>query len=360
MTSEPDLDGIPIDTSAPVLVTGATGYVAGWIVKGLLDAGVTVHAAVRDPGNAEKVAHLHALADGAPGTLVLFAADLLQPGSYGEAMSGCSVVFHTASPFTTTVKDPQRELIDPAVDGTRNVLESVDAEPSVTRVVLTSSCASIYTDASDCADAPGGELTEEVWNTTASLAYQPYSYSKVQAEREAWRIAEGQGRWKLVVINPSLVIGPALGPAPTSESFAIMSRFADGSMRTGAPRIGMGAVDVREVARAHIAAAYLPGAEGRHILSNAGTDLLEIGRSLSPRFDAYPLPRFPAPKAVVWLAAPFLGLERRFIARNVGHRWRADNAKSRRDLGIQYRPLSASTQDMFAQMIDAGIVPRKG
>ena len=38
-----------IDTNKPVLVTGATGYVAGWIVKGLLEAGATVHATVRNP-----------------------------------------------------------------------------------------------------------------------------------------------------------------------------------------------------------------------------------------------------------------------------------------------------------------------
>src|SRR3954447_956907 len=138
MASDPDLSGIPVDTSVPVLVTGATGYVAGWIVKGLLDAGVTVHAAVRDPQNTGKVQHLLDLADRSPGALRLFAADLLRDGSYTEAMQGCGIVLHTASPFTTRVKDPLRELIDPAVQGTRTVLESADAVPSVTRVVLTS------------------------------------------------------------------------------------------------------------------------------------------------------------------------------------------------------------------------------
>ncbi len=358
--SEPDLSGIPIDTSAPALVTGATGYVAGWIVKGLLEAGVTVHAAVRDPANAAKVAHLRAMEEGAAGTLKLFAADLLQDGSYTEAMEGCAVVFHTASPFVTEVKDPQRELIDPAVQGTRTVLESANAVQSVRRVVLTSSCAAIYTDAADCADAPGGRLTEDVWNTTASLEYQPYSYSKLLAEREAWKIADAQDRWRLVVINPSLVIGPATNDAPTSESFAIMKRFADGSMRTGAPRLGMGAVDVRDVARAHVAAAYLPDAEGRHITAGHDTDILEIGKSLAPRFSAYPLPKRPAPKRLIWLVAPLLKLERRFIAANVDHAWHADNSKSRQALGVTYRPLGESTQEMFAQMIETGQIRRRG
>ena len=104
-----------IDTSTPVLVTGATGYVAGWIVKGLLEAGVTVHAAVRDPGDHARTADLEALGRASPGEIRFFRADLLEEGSYAEAMAGCRIVLHTASPFTTRVRDPQAELVDPAL-----------------------------------------------------------------------------------------------------------------------------------------------------------------------------------------------------------------------------------------------------
>ncbi|MFF1264143.1 MULTISPECIES: NmrA family NAD(P)-binding protein [unclassified Streptomyces] len=87
MDTQVDLGGLTVDTSAPVLVTGATGYVAGWIVKGLLDAGATVHAAVRDPRITTKVRHLLDIADTSPGTLHLFASDLMREGSYFEAIS---------------------------------------------------------------------------------------------------------------------------------------------------------------------------------------------------------------------------------------------------------------------------------
>lgn len=349
-----------ISTDAPVLVTGATGYVAGWLVKDLLEAGVTVHAAVRNPDATDKLAHLIRIADETPGSLRFFKADLLQPGSYEEAMRGCAVVFHTASPFTIDVKDPQKELIDPAVMGTRNVLETAAETPSVQRVVVTSSCAAIYTDAIDCEKAPGGVLTEDIWNTTASLSYQPYSYSKTLAEKEAWKIAEGQTRFKLVTVNPSLVIGPALADKPTSESFNIVRQMGDGTMKPGAPKLGLGVVDVRDLARAHVAAGFLESAEGRHIVSGHNTNLLELGKSLLEKYgDRYPIPRKSLPKWIVWAVGPIIGgIPRKFVTNNVDIKWRADNSKSKRTLGASYRPFKDSMEDMFQQMIEAGAFRR--
>lgn len=358
--TDPDLTGIDIDTSRPVLVTGATGYVAGWIVKGLLDAGATVHAAVRDPGDAAKVAHLVAAAEAAPGTLTLFAGDLLRPGSYAEAMAGCGVVFHTASPFVRNVEDPQRNLVDPAVNGTRDILKTASATASVTRVVVTSSCASMYTDAIECEALPGGTITEETWNTTASLDYEPYNLSKVEAEREAWRIADAQDRWRLVVINPSLVIGPSVQACPTSESFGIVKQLAGGQMRMGAPRLGLGVVDVRDLARAHIAAGFLPDAAGRHIVSGHDTTTLAMGLVVLPRFGkTLPLPHRALPKWLVMLVAPAIGVSRRYLANNVDHVFRADASKSVRELGARYRPLAESMEDMVAQLIERGELGRK-
>lgn len=362
MTAEPDLTGIPVDTTTAALVTGATGYVAGWIIKGLLEAGVTVHAAVRDPTNQAKVGHLVDLAAQTPGELRLFSTDLLREGSYTEAMRGCSVVFHTASPFTRRFADAQLELVDPAVKGTRTVLDSANIVQSVQRVVLTSSCAAIYTDATDCAKAPGGVLTESVWNTSASLDYQPYSYSKVLAEREAWRIADAQHRWRLVAVNPSLVVGPSVNAEPTSESFHLVRQLGDGTLRWGSPRVCLGVVDVRDVARAHIAAGYLPEASGRNIVSGHNTDFVALGQSLLPDFgDRFPLPRRVLPKPLFWLVAPAVGESRTYVTRNVDVPWRADSTKSRRQLGMVYRPLQESMVDMFAQMVEQGaLAPRRG
>lgn len=346
---------ITVDTSTPVMVTGATGYVAGHIIKRLVEEGVTVHAAVRDPNREDKLKYLKAIAANSPGEITFFQSDLLEPGSYAEAMQGCSIVFHTASPFTMDVKDPQKELVDPAVLGTKNVLEEACRNPSVNRVVLTSSCAAIYGDNADCQKAPGGVLTEEIWNTTSSLQHQAYSYSKTQAERAAWEIAEGQDQWDLVVINPSLVLGPGVNPHATSESFSLVKQFGDGTLKSGAPRFGMGCVDVRDLAFAQVAAAYLPQAKGRHIVSGHESDLFEMAQTLVPKFgQQFPLPKKPMPKWLVWLVAPLVNkaMTRKMVSLNVNVPWRADNSKSTSELGVTYRPLETTLNEMFQQMID--------
>ena len=351
MDARIDLTGVPVTTSAPVLVTGATGYVAGWIVKGLLDAGVTVHAAVRDPGNTRKVKHLIDAAAASPGTLKLFASDLLDEGSYAPAMDGCSVVIHTASPFVRTVDNPQRDLIDPAVEGTRNVLQTSTETPSVERVVLASSIAAMVGDAQDVETYPGHVVTEDSWNRTSSLTREPYSYSKVLAEREAWRLAEGQERWRLVTINPGLVIGPSLNAEPTSDSFTIVRQIVEGRMRFGAPRVGIAVVDVREIAYAHIAAAFRPEATGRHLVVSETTDVVDLARRLIPGYGSrYALPRRAIPKPVAFAVGPLAGLDRGYVRRNVGFDINADTTKSRHELGLRYRPAQESMADMFAQL----------
>lgn len=348
-----------IDRTAPVLVTGATGYVAGWLVKRLLDEGLTVHAAVRNPETTEKRKHLDATAEGSPGNIRYFKSDLLDPGSYAEAMEGCQLVYHTASPFTVNVSDPQKELVDPAQLGTRNVLGQASQTDSVRRVVVTSSCAAIYGDNADMKGTPSGVFTEGDWNTSSSLDHQAYSYSKTVAEREAWQIAGKQSRWDLVAINPSLVIGPGLNPHATSESFNIIKQLGDGTMRVGVPRWGIGAVDVRDLAEAHFRAGFTPEASGRYIISAHDTDFAEMASLLRKRYGQYPIPRRTLPKWLVWLAGPMVNpsMTRKMVARNVNYPWKGDNRKGIAELGVSYRPLKESLEDWFQQVIDNHLIP---
>ena len=352
-----------IDKTKPVMVTGANGYVASWLVKKLLDNGITVHAAVRDPSNEEKIKHLKELAAASNGDIKFFKGDLLDQGSYKVAMEGCELVYHTASPFTTDVKDPQKELIDPAVKGTENVLTSANEVESVKRVVVTSSCAAIYTDAIDTVNAPGGKLTESMWNTSSSLEYQPYSYSKTLAERKAWEIEKAQKRWDLITINMSLVLGPALNVQnATSESVNILKMLGGGEMKMGAPKLGVGLVDVRDVAEAHYLSGYTPSANGRYITSAHNTNFLEMGTVLLPKYgDNFPLPKKALPKWLLMLVGPMVNklFTRRFIRNNVNVAWNADNSKIKKELGISFRPMKETMEDSFQVLIDEGILQSK-
>lgn len=352
-----------IDRTKPVFVSGANGYVASWLVKKLLEEGLTVHAAVRNPNDEKKVGHLKEIAKNTKGELKLFKSDLLTPGSYEQAMEGCELVYHTASPFTTNITDPQKELIDPAVKGTENVLKSAIITSSVKRVVDTSSCAAIYTDAIDTVNAPNSILTEAVWNTTASLDYQPYSFSKTLAEKKAWEIANSQDKWDLITINMSLVMGPPLNPIQTtSESMNILKQLGDGTMKSGVPKMGMGLVDVRDVAEAHYLAGFTPTAEGRYITSAHNSDLLEMGTVLLPKFgEHYALPKKALPKWLLMIIGPLANksFTRKFIKNNVNIPWRADNSKIKNELGIRFRPLKETMEDSFQALIDNQIIKAK-
>lgn len=352
-----------IDRSKPILVTGANGYVASWLVKRLLDEGLTVHAAVRNPDNEAKVGHLKEVAEKSKGELVFFKADLLQEGAYKEAMEGCELVYHTASPFITDVKDPQKELIEPAEQGTAKLLNTAKEVSGVKRIVVTSSCAAIYTDAIDTVNAPNGEITEEVWNSTSSLKYQPYSYSKTLAEKKAWEIAKSQEQWDLVTINPSFVMGPGLNSKnSTSESTNFLKMMGDGTLKAGVPKIGMGMVDVRDVAEAHYLAGFTPEAQGRYITSAHNTNFLEMGLSLEPRFgNQFPIPKKPLPKWLLMLIGPFVNplFTRKYLRNNVDIPFNANNQKIQRELGISFRPMQETMEESFQGLIEDGIIVMK-
>ena len=277
-------------------------------------------------------------------------------------MAGCGTVFHIASPFQLDVEDPQRDLIEPAVEGTRNVLEEVNRMPTVDRVVLTSSCAAIYGDNIDLDATPDGVFTEEIWNTSASLTHQPYSYSKTLAEKKAWELHDAQDRWRLVVMNPPAIYGPGIRLHADAESFKIITQLGDGTMAAGVPRFGIGVVDVRDVAEAHLRGAFLPNAEGRHVISGHDSDFVEMARIIAAKYPDYRLPKRAAPKFLIWLLGPFINkaLTRRMVSLNVDRPWRGDNTKSREKLGMTYRSLETTLCDHFQQLADEGVVgPKK-
>lgn len=341
--------------SQPIMITGATGYIGSWIVKELLHLGATIHATVRDLKRESHYAYLTELAENSPGKICFFEANLLDPNSFHEPMESCSHVFHVASPFKIDINDAQKELIDPALIGTTHVLEAAKKTASVKKVILTSSCAAICGDNIDLVNLPNQMVNENHWNTTSSLTNNPYSYSKTLAEKKAWEIADSQDNWQLIVINPSLVMGPAIQLNAHSESINLLRQMGDGTLRTGIADIGVGLVDVRDVATAHVNAALSEKAKGRHIICAENTSFTEMAQILAKSFGhLYPIPQRSIPKALIWLLGPLMvkGLTRDYISKNVGYPWQGDNRKSIESLGLQYRPIENTLYEAFMQLIE--------
>ncbi|CAK8561592.1 unnamed protein product [Lathyrus sativus] len=265
-----------------VCVTGASGFIASWIVKFLLQRRYTVRATVRDPCVSKKVGHLINL-DGAKERLQLFKADLLEEGSFDSAVEGCDGVFHTASPVRFVVDDPQAELIDPAVKGTLNVLKSCAKSPSVKRVVFTSSIAAV---AFNSRPKNPGVIVDETWFSDPDFCRESgvwfgwYPLSKTLAEAAAWEFAN-KNKIDMVVINPTMVAGPLLQPE-VNESVQPILNLING---IPFPNNGYGWVNVKDVADAHIRAYEIASTSGRYCLSEREIHLSELASILR---DLYP------------------------------------------------------------------------
>ncbi|KAL9250022.1 Phenylacetaldehyde reductase-like protein [Drosera capensis] len=272
-----------------VCVTGASGYIASWIVKQLLQRGYTVKASVRDPDNPKKTEHLRAL-DGANERLHLFKANLLEEGAFDSGVEGCEGVFHTASPFYNDVQDPQTELLDPAVKGTLNVLASCAKFPSIKRVVLTSSVASV---AYNRRPLTPEVVVDETWWSDQEMLREVkswYSLSKTLAEDAAWKFAKEKGI-DLVTINPAMVVGPLLQPTLNTSAAAILN-LINGSKTF--PNTSFGWVNVKDVANAHILAFEVPSASGRYCLVETVAHYSELAKILHELYPSAPLPDKPA------------------------------------------------------------------
>jgi len=340
-----------------VLVTGASGFIAGHCVRELLEQGYLVRGSVRSVQAREKHAHLYALAERTGGTLELVEADLGRDQGWAEAVAGCTYVLHVASPFPAEVPKDEMDLIRPAVDGTMRVLSACAASGSVKRVVLTSSVAAIAYGH----DAQDRKVrTEADWSNPDRC--EAYQKSKTLAERAAWDFVERQPadtRFELVVINPGFVLGPVMSADPGTSGEVVRKLLA--REMPACPRIGFAPVDVRDVAIAHRLAMENPQAPGnRYICAGDHMWIEDMAKVLAAEFNprGYRVPTGRLPYWLMWIIARF-DKTIRLALEYVGRQEQVSCEKAKRELGWSMRPVAQTIVDTGRSMIEYGIVPAR-
>jgi nucleoside-diphosphate-sugar epimerase len=272
-----------------IAVTGASGFIAAWMLRTLLEKGYNVKASVLDLNDPKEVDHLVAL-DGAKERLKLFKANLLDEGSFDELIEGADGVFHMASPFFFETKNPQVELLDPALKGTLNVLRSVAKTPSVKRVVLTSSEAATTFNYTQL--RPDLVVDETWWSDVDYLTENKHWYllSKTIAEEAAWKFCKEKGI-DMVTINPAAVLGPLLHPR-LNTSCGFIYNLING--KETFPNETCGFVNVKDVVAAHILAYETPSANGRYLMVEKVAHYSEVVETLRKLYPHFKLPEKPA------------------------------------------------------------------
>jgi dihydroflavonol-4-reductase len=345
---------VAVTTDATVLVTGGTGFLAGYCIAQLSRAGYRVRFTVRTAARARDAQRTVAAAGGATDSLTFAVADLTSDANWDAAVGGCDYVLHIASPFPRGVPKVDNEVIAPVRDAALRVLRAA-RNGGVRRVVLTSSFAAIAYGYPPSRTKP---FTEEDWTNTGSLSVRPYIKSRALAERAAWDFAEREGGgMELAVVNPVGIFGPVLGP-DLSSSVGIVKAMLEGSLPR-APRLWTSVVDVRDVADLHLRAMTSPKAAGERFLAAAGDAISygHIAQTLRDHLGAE-ASRVPDRELSNWLvrtASPFVPQLRQF-RRNLDVVRHTDAAKARTILDWEPRPSEDAIIATARSLLDLGLV----
>ncbi|CAK7902498.1 putative NADPH-dependent methylglyoxal reductase Grp2p [[Candida] anglica] len=249
-------------SSTTVFVSGATGFIAQHLIKKLIAKGYNVIGTVRstEKGDALKK---NLNSDKFQYAIV---RDIQVEGAFNEVFKNhpeISIVLHTASPFTFNVTDPEKDLLIPAVEGTKNALNAViEYAPQVTNVVVTSSYAAIadwgkeYDNSVTFDESSWNPMT---WEDSKANALTGYIGSKSFAEKAAWEIMETKKpHFTLTTVNPIYVFGPQAFDSEVKDTLNTSAEVINSilKLREGdeIPAHSAGFVDVRDVAAAHIVA----------------------------------------------------------------------------------------------------------
>nr|5ZED_A Chain A, Uncharacterized protein ADH [Vanderwaltozyma polyspora DSM 70294]5ZED_B Chain B, Uncharacterized protein ADH [Vanderwaltozyma polyspora DSM 70294] len=248
-----------------VLISGASGYIAKHIVRVLLEQNYKVIGTVRSQDKADKLLKQY----NNPNLSYEIVPEIANLDAFDDIFKKhgkeIKYVIHAASPVNFGAKDLEKDLVIPAINGTKNMFEAIKkyAPDTVERVVMTASYASIMTPHRQ--NDPTLTLDEETWNpVTEENAYEnvftAYCASKTFAEKEAWKFVKENSdavKFKLTTIHPSFVFGPQNFDEDVTKKLNVSCEIINGLLHapfdTKVEKTHFSQfIDVRDVAKTHV------------------------------------------------------------------------------------------------------------
>lgn len=333
-----------------ILVSGISGFIGSHIAMEGIRRGYAIRGTVRTESKKEGVQAI--FRKYSPENLPeIFIADLLKSEGWLEAADGCDGVIHVASPFLIELPRHDDDLIRPAVEGIRHVMQA-SLRSGVNRIVQTSSIAAIVFGH----EQGRTKFSEKDWTNPSGSNVSPYYKSKLLAEKEFWSIGNENPQLQLTSICPGLVFGPLLDN-DAGTSVEILVRMLQGKY-PGVPLLGFPCVDVRDVAALHWDAFENPVSFGKRYPAVATSlwfhEIAEMLRQASPRYKS----KVSSTQLPDWFVRIFALFDKptRMILPEIGFLPEVSNASSVKDLGFMPMPIARSIRDSADSIIEAGLL----
>ncbi|MEO5649492.1 MAG: NAD-dependent epimerase/dehydratase family protein [Ginsengibacter sp.] len=270
-------------------IIGGAGFIGSYVTKIFLEENFKVKISSTDISNKSKYEHLLTLTN--VKNLEVCALDVRDIKMLEDFAKGCDILVHAGTPFLLDVKDPQTELFEPTVKGTRNFLEVISKTAGIKKVVFIASIGAWNTSFPlNPASYPANHIFTEMDTPYMSKPDHPYAQAKFLADQEVRKFINDHPSlpFEITSLSPVMVIGNSLSTRPDSTSvgmqYLLKNKLAPNPFveMLYANDVAFAMIDVRDVAEVVFQAAITKGIHGKnYIIANESYKVSDISLMLN-------------------------------------------------------------------------------